>query len=218
MVLGISLFILTVSFISLSGGAEIFVFNFDYQNESIQGEEINVGISDAEEYSTYDFVYYDQDVDKLRVNTTALENQTGGTPRAYFNPNITGIESYDITAEVPQDYYNDCGGALEFEQGLTDRRISDGSNTFANYRDGRGDFAVTWNRGLLPTEECIDTLYRSNITEVTAQFPRAADAGALDIVSQFTDADSGYGWFNYIVMGSISVLIGYIVLTWLRGN
>lgn len=217
-VLGISLFILTVSMISLSGGAELFVFNFDYQNTSVGGEEINVGIEDAEEYSTYDFVYYDADVDKLRVNTTALENQTGGTPRAYFTPNITGVESYEVNAEVPDMYYMECGGTLEFSQGFIDRTINDGSNTFTNQRDGRGDFEITWNRGLFPSEECIDTLYESNITEVTAEFPTAADAGALDMVQQFTTADSGYEWFNYIVMGSIGIIVGYIVITWLRGN
>lgn len=216
-VFGISLFILTLSMISLQGGSQVFEFDYAYQNATIGGNQIDVGIDDAQEGIETFFTYYDAETDKLRVNVSAVNDTAAGEATASFEPNTTGVESYIINAEVSENLSECQGYGMAYKQGLFSEPIQDGSNTF-EVEGGDGSFNIQWNTGLLQSEECNEALWNSNITGIQATFPAATDIGTMDLIRQFSSADSGYQWYNYIVMGSIAVLIGYIILVWARGN
>lgn len=218
LVFGLAGFLLTVAAISTAGGDVIFEFNFNYQNETVGGEAIGIGLEDAEEFGSYDFVYYDNSADKLRVNTTALENTTGGTPSVYLNPNVTGVKNYIITAEVPSSYYDNCAGKLKYQQGLISQQIENGENVFENRRSGRGDFNIIWGSNLFDSQNCQDLLYDSNITEIQAEFPSDTETGARNLLSNFQNVSSGNYWFNFIFTGAASILAIWLFLLWLRGS
>lgn len=212
-VLGMAVFFFTMSFLTLSGGGEYYVFNFNYANQSVSGEEINLDLQDFENSR---YTYYDEETDKLRVNQTATAQVTSPRPIAYYNSNVSGIETYIIEAEVNQDYYNVCNGEFLFEQGLTNIQLSDGTNRIESL--GSTEFRFAWQDAFLDNQTCQNTLFNSNITSIEAEFPSATERSATQLIGQFTDAESNYNWFNIIFMGSFSVLVGYIILKLVRGS
>ena len=212
-VFGIALFMFTLSFLTFAGGGDYYVFNFDYANETVTGQEINLDLQDFENSR---YTYYDEETDKLRVNQTAIAQVSSPRPIAYYNSNVSGIETYIVEAEVNEAYYDVCGGEFLFEQGLTNTRIFDGTNRLESL--GSTEFRFAWQDAFLDNQSCQTTLFNSNITSIEAEFPSATERSATSLLGQFSDADSEYRWFNYIFMGSFSVLIGYIILKLVRGS
>lgn len=210
---GISIFFLTVFAITAAGGGSIFEFNFNRANETVTGDEINLGLNEFESQSVGDPFVYDQADDKLEIN----ESYSSSTrPSIRYVPNVSEFESYIIDVEIPESVVNGSRDTVlneprvSVKQGLIFTELENGSNTVTNY--GAGDFEIRYfgSHG-------DRVLYESNITNIDVKYPAEPETGVINLFNQFQNAESGYSWFNIILLGAVSILLSYLSIKIVRG-
>jgi len=212
-VLGLSIFFLTVFAVTQAGGGTIFQFNFNQANQTLGGEEVGLGLDNFESQSVGDPFYFDEASDKLRINDSY---NSSTRPSIRYVPNVSNFDSYIVDVEIPEAVVNGSRDTLldkprvVLKQGLIITELDDGTNRVENY--GAGDFEI---RYLGAHDDQV--LYDSNITNIQVRFPASPDTGAVNLFRQFNSADSGYSFFNIIVLGAAGVILSYLVLKITRG-
>lgn len=209
-VAAIAIMLLTISF-WVGSGAEDYV-EFDSGDADIDQDfeerEIDFGELEDEDFR---YTYIDEEDGEIKPNRTEFEDQeTYGAftdvPITRFDPGIDDVQSYNIEVDYAEGVPDSQEGSMEYAEGNSYTRLDNGTNVVANDNDD-GEFRIVF-----PVEDSDDPLWNSSIVSVRTTNEAAERQGFIDNLQGLASVSSGYPFVQEVLIGSIVLLISYIVI------
>jgi len=202
-VASISAFLLFSGFV-VGIGADEYV-EFDDQDPNLTEQDLQLALDDLEDTRYTFFSSADRNV---QVNETEWNNRgilEPDIPYAQYRGDVAGIESIKVTVNIPN---NTGDGEMAIAQGGTVRPLPNGTHTFENLREDDAQFRIRWE----PLDTNNDRIINATLEDVTYSQTEVSRSGFLTNIQDVISVSTGYPFFNDVVLGIITLVVGLIVI------
>lgn len=148
------------------------------------------------------FVYYEPNIDAVRVNETAWSNASSvEAPRVRYSGFPDEVDQITITVDFSDSSYSgNSSEAIQYCSSWNCEPLTQGENTF----EYNGDWIeVSWIQPGVGLDYRIDeNIYLYDVQGTVND----EEAGFVANLTRFFSADSGYGFFNTVILTALTLV------------